>query len=330
MTEETPYPVPQPRTPTAKPVRRLSYYAQEAIGAIPPIAALGLAGYFQTEIAHDVLHFTYPWAVVPAAAIEGGAAYCAVLYDRHLGAGDSTTALRTGMMGYAAGSSALLAWHAHATGKPWQISVALGLLTLSAMFLWGRRGKWRKRTVLREKGLLDAQVVRFSFARYVAAPFETPAALRYAVKHSISDPRTAIDAWRTHQASKNTARADRTRTGNAASKEVVPVPVDSATELAVPAIPRVPRTPPRPAVRAITSGRSDDAVVLARLAEKEADKGTALTLTEIEHIAGGARPRAVRLRRLLDQQGARTPRVGDEAGDDEEREPVRELAAVGT
>jgi hypothetical protein len=309
MTDPESYPVPDPtRTPISE-VRRpgVAYLVQELIGAIPPLAALGLAGYYQTEIAHDVLHFAYPWALVPAAAIEGGAAYCAVLYDRHLTAGDSTTALRLGMLGYAAGSSALLGWHAQATGKPWQIAVALGLLTLSALFLWGRRGKWRKREVLRDKGLLDAQVVRFSFARYVAAPLETPAALRYAVKHSIADPRTAVAAWRTHRAERGRTPTVDVTTGTRTAPRV-PEPADIAT-----VVPAARRTANRGPVRAIASARSDDDVVLVRLAHAQAEKGTTLTLDEVGRIAGGARPRAVRLRRLLDERADRTPEDDDRA-----------------
>ncbi len=336
MTDEA-YPVPaEPRTPDAgvrEPwVRRvgLGYLLQEAIGAVPPLAALGLAGYYQTEIAHDVLHFGYPWAVVPAAAIEGGAAYCAVLYDRHLVAGDSTIPLRLGMLGYAAGSSALLAWHAHSTGKPWQISVALGLLTLSAMFLWGRRGKWRKRALLRDKGLLDAQVVRFSVPRWIAAPLETPAALRYAVKHSIADPRTAIEAWRTHRADVRSGRLGEQKVRRERARPATP---DAGTpDEPVPAEVRTPRprrTQPGTSeakVRPISSVSEDDAAVLVRLRAAEQRKGDRLTLDEVGHIAGGSRPRAVRLRRLM-EQADRTPTEGEP---DDAKEDQREPVSVGT
>ncbi len=304
MADET-YPVPpDTRTPGMRDggVRRgTGYVLQELIGVVPPLAALGLAAYYQTEIAHDVLGFTYPWAVVPAAAIEGGAAYCAVLYDRHLVAGDSTLALRLGMLGYAAGSSALLAWHAHATGKPWQISAALGLLTLSAIFLWGRRGKWRKREILREKGLLDAQVVRFSFARWLAAPLETPGALRYAVKHSISDPRTALRVWRTYRTSRTPTPEPGGTARGGARRTAVPPAAPYPTSAIRPA---VPRTPDDATVRTFAPVRPGDDAVLRTLAAEQVRLGREPTLDEVSAIAGGTRPRAVRLRKLLRTAGA--------------------------
>lgn len=322
MDETETYPVPPAsRTPSGRLgewVRRVrpTYLLQELIGAMPPTAALGLAGYYQSEIAHDVLGFAYPWAAVPAAAIEGGAAYCAVLYDRHLIAGDSTTALRLGMLGYAAGSSALLAWHAKATGKPWQISVALGLLTLSALFLWGRRGKWRKRATLREHGLLDAQMVRFAIYRYVFSPLETPAALRYAVKHSITNPETALAEYR------------KSRMGHPvpppqSKVKATPPPVRQDAEGDAPVPPPTPprRTPSRrsdPKVRPIGSGRGGDEAVLLKLRRAYPDREP--TLEQVEKIAGGTRPRAVRLRNLLREQDGRTPA-------EEEHHPAsRELA----
>jgi hypothetical protein len=182
--------------------RRAVYLTQEAIGLLPPLAALGLAGWLQTEIAHAVLGLPWVFAWVPAAAIEGAAAYCAVLYHRHLLAGDSAWSLRLAMLIYAGVSAGLLYWRSTQTGKPWEVAAAVGGLALSALYLWGRRARWMHRQELRRAGRLDKQAVRFSVLRWLMCPVETPGAFRFAVKHSIEDPTAALEQYRSRRTRK--------------------------------------------------------------------------------------------------------------------------------
>lgn len=176
------------------------YWAQEIVGLIPPLCALGTAAFFQTQTMHMV--FAWPWqtAWIPAACIEGGVAYFGLLYERHLVAGDSTLANRVWMLLCAAVSCATIYWHVtEQLHKPWQMAAVVGGMAALSLALWMRRSKWRRRELLRARGLIDAQVPRFSVARWVLCPIETPRAFRYAVKHSISDPRAALAEYRAEQ-----------------------------------------------------------------------------------------------------------------------------------
>lgn len=171
---------------------------QEGIGLVPPMSAIAIAATFQTQTMHQVFQWPWHFAWLPAACIEGGVAYFGFLYERHLIAGDSTLANRVWMLVCAAISSATIYWHVTEQLKaPWQMAAVVGCMAGLSLALWMRRAKWKRREELRERGLIDAQAPRFSAARWVLCPVETPRAFRFAVKHGLSDPLVAMAAYRT-------------------------------------------------------------------------------------------------------------------------------------
>lgn len=197
--------------PTDSPVvgrpGRLSRGLDNAYAYTVLIAPLAVAGYFQAQAAHARLDLPWFWAVAFTVSWEGAAGYIARLYLRALLRGDSTVVLRLAMMVYAAVSCGLLWWHLDHVGKAWHLAAAVGALTLSGIFLWARRARDMRRDELYARGLVDAAVVRFSLASWLAAPIETPLALRYAIKHRIERPTEAIEAYRTARQRRRMARA---------------------------------------------------------------------------------------------------------------------------
>lgn len=189
---------PREETP---PRRKAGRVFDELFALLVLAAPLAVAGWFQAHAVHALLDgLPWPLAVAFTLAWEGGAAYCARLYLRALLRGDSTVVLRTGMIGYAAVSAGLLWLELHLEGKPPWLAAAVGALTASGIFLWSRRARDLRRDDLHRMGRVDRQVVKFSLAAWLLCPLETPAALRYAVKHRIEEPATAIERYRRHQA----------------------------------------------------------------------------------------------------------------------------------
>jgi hypothetical protein len=159
-------------------------------------APLAVAGWFQAHAIHDLLTPNWAVAVAFTASWEGAAAYVAQLYRRALLRGDSTIVLRLGMFVYAAGSYALLtqelrgheAWLAH----------AIGVLTLSGIFLWSRHARDQHRDRLVELGLVDAQAPKMAALRWILCPIETPKAFRFGVRFSRSrlGPEVVLSEYR--------------------------------------------------------------------------------------------------------------------------------------
>jgi hypothetical protein len=180
--------------------RRATNLLDEAFALIVLTAPLVVAGWFQAHAVHALLDgLPWPLAIGFTTAWEGAAAYCARLYLRALLRGDSTIVLRAGMIGYAAVSAGLLWVELHLQGKPPWLAAAVGALTASGIFLWSRRARDLRRDDLHRMGRVDRQVVKFSLASWLLCPMETPAALRYAVKHRIEEPATAITRYRRHR-----------------------------------------------------------------------------------------------------------------------------------
>jgi hypothetical protein len=189
-----------PHREEAPPRRKVGRAFDELFALLVLAAPLAVAGWFQAHAVHALLDgLPWPLAVAFTLAWEGGAAYCARLYLRALLRGDSTVVLRAGMIGYAAVSAGLLWLELHLEGKPPWLAGAVGALTASGIFLWSRRARDLRRDDLHRMGRVDRQVVKFSLAAWLLCPLETPAALRYAVKHRIEEPATAIERYRRHQ-----------------------------------------------------------------------------------------------------------------------------------
>lgn len=189
-----------PHREDAPPRRKVGRAFDELFALLVLAAPLAVAGWFQAHAVHALLDgLPWPLAIAFTLAWEGGAAYCARLYLRALLRGDSTVVLRAGMIGYAAVSAGLLWLELRVEGKPPWLAGAVGALTASGIFLWSRRARDLRRDDLHRMGRVDRQVVKFSLAAWLLCPLETPAALRYAVKHRIEEPATAIERYRRHR-----------------------------------------------------------------------------------------------------------------------------------
>lgn len=171
----------------------------DLIGLIPLISPLIAAGYYQADLARSEFGWAFPWYLLFPLSIEAGAAWAAGNYHRKLVVGDSTIGARVGMLGYATASAGLLYWHARSDGLPVAVAWAIAGMTFAAVWIWTQRAKHAKRDVLRARGLIDEQVPRFSAARWILCPIETPRVFRWAVKYSKSDPAVALDQYRKQQ-----------------------------------------------------------------------------------------------------------------------------------
>lgn len=168
----------------------------DLIGLIPLISPLIAAGYYQADLARSEFGWAFPWYLLFPLSIEAGAAWAAGNYHRKLVVGDSTIGARVGMLGYASASAGLLYWHARSDGLPIAVAWAIAGMTFAAVWIWTQRAKHAKRDVLRARGLIDEQVPRFSAARWILCPIETPRVFRWAVKYSRSDPAQALADYR--------------------------------------------------------------------------------------------------------------------------------------
>jgi len=301
------------QTPTQTPPtgpRDWSYRLSEIIGMVPLIAPLVAAGWYQADLAHEVFGWTYPWALVWPAAIEGGAAYAASLYLRKLVAGHSTIGARVGMVAYASGSSALLWWHAISSGKPWQAAAGIAGMTLAAVWIWGQRSRWLRRSDLQRRGLVDAQAPRFNALRWLAAPIETPRAFRHAIKNGIPDPQAALASYRTDRNRRRNARAlakaraaarERTRPPDPPKPTPAPVIRTAAADPPKARPKRTRRAPTPNNVRTLRSA-ADDSDALAALRTWQTTHGRTPSINEVQRTVGGGRSRAIRLRGLLGGQ----------------------------
>jgi hypothetical protein len=181
---------------TRKNTKRAWSAVHNNIGLVPLVAPLLAAGYYQADLAESTFQWAFPWYLLFPLSIEAGAAWAAGNYYRRLLSGHSTISARLGMIGYAAASGLLLYWHARNTGRPTVAALAVAGLTFAGVWIWTQKAKHDNRTRLEEMGLVDKQVPRFSFARWVLCPLETPAAFRWAVKFSYSDPSEALSDYR--------------------------------------------------------------------------------------------------------------------------------------
>jgi hypothetical protein len=186
--------------------------------------------------------------------------------------------------------------------RPNPLAVTFGLLSSLSPWLWAIRSRSLHRASLLARGLVDPRSVRFTLNQRLLYPVASFRAYRMAVWNGVSNPTQA-------RADYDDAR--RTPHAEATAKPAVP---------AVP--PRVPvgvppqskptrRTPPAPAARTpepaapVRPIDSADAAILAKL--RKAYPGRTPSLSEVSAVAGGAKPRAVRLRKLLTADEARTP-----------------------
>jgi len=164
------------------------------------LAPLAVAGWYQSHAIHDLLAANWIIAVAFTASWDGAGAYLAQLYLRALLRRDSTIALRLGMLVYAGGSYALLTKELH--GRQVWIAHAIGVSTVSGIYLWSRHARDLYRDRLHALGLVDAQAPKMAALRWLLCPLETPAAFRFGIRFSRSrlGPETVLVEYRSWRA----------------------------------------------------------------------------------------------------------------------------------
>jgi hypothetical protein len=270
------------------------------IGLVPLAAPLLAAGYYQADLAAATFGWAFPWYLLFPLSIEAGAAWAAGNYYRRLLSGHSTISARLGMLTYAAASGLLLYWHARNTGRPTAAAYAVAGLTFAGVWIWTQKAKHDNRTRLEEMGLVDKQVPRFSFARWVLCPLETPSAFRWAVKYSYSDPSEALTDYRTRNETGQTENRAQIARGDLVKA------LGGLDRLAAEADAVKPFKEPKTRTRGPSSGGKrggNDEALVRKLKEKYPDWQTrTLDPSEIRRVIGGGQSRAYRFQTLLKEQ----------------------------
>ncbi len=181
---------------------------------VPPVSALGTAFVLQTIAITDMVgstlagryHTGWMYAlagllgVSVASCLEGGAAYLMDLYDRHLLVGDSVWLLRLTMVVYVVASGAVIHWWLHVRGLPDVISWLLAGMSASALYLWSRGSRWRRRKAMRDQGLIDPAMPRLPVAARMLHPVRYLITLYLISWEPVRTPdeaRARYEQWRT-------------------------------------------------------------------------------------------------------------------------------------
>lgn len=302
---------------------------------VPPVAALGTAFVLQVIAMTDTVGSalagqwgTWAWigaamlGVSVASCAEGGAAYLMDLYDKHLLAGDSTWMLRIAMIAYVSASAGVIHWWTGHRGLPAVISWVLAGMSASAMFLWSRGARWRRRDQMRAAGLIDPAMPRMSAQARLLHPLRwitTLWLISWEPAATVAEARARHEAWRTRRHG---------QTVPAAPGRPAPRPRQSAPDK--PSAPRA-RTltvrPPAPNVVDL-SGRRDGQPSIDDLADtlgRECGARTVGAPTAMEILRGvhGSCSRA----RAIAAKDVHNRRVAaGQVADADDSEPVQEAA----
>lgn len=160
------------------------------IVVVAPAAAswLGLMA-----VGRDWLGLGGPWAVLVPLVFDAAALYVAALSWRSVLAGDSALVDRLLVWVYAIGSAGLNVWHAASAPA----ALFFGAASVSAVVLWDRTLRARRRDALREMGAIEVPLPRYRLLRWVVAPKETAAAFRVAIVEGVTSPTEALALART-------------------------------------------------------------------------------------------------------------------------------------
>lgn len=204
--------------PVPHKLKWLGVWLDRTFGAMPLLAPLLVSGYYTTQVfTGDPIDAHPTVAVLAACALEGGVWKLSRLYEKTLVAGDSTMALRLGIGAYLVLISGLIYWHADHTAKLNQAALpnpdgqiglgvdalpAFGVAVMSALgvFIWSRTARWTRRRELHAQGRVDTQAPKFAALAWILCPFETPQALRHAVKYRLAGPVEAVADLRLYKA----------------------------------------------------------------------------------------------------------------------------------
>lgn len=176
--------------------------ASAAVLVVPLVLVNGFATFGQGLWAHANLVTGAPWwvrvvvAVLFALALESIAVYLAAEAHTALMAGDAALGRRLASYGVAAVVGALnwLHWSGPG-GSPTVAAVVFAGFSAISPWLWALRSRTLRRDQLRELGLVDARLPRFSMARWLLFPVRTFRVWRHAAWEGITDPAAAISAY---------------------------------------------------------------------------------------------------------------------------------------
>lgn len=250
-------------------LQKTGVWLTRTIGTIPLLAPLCLSAYFTAHVFIDDPMTLPLWASLMATfALEGGAWRLARIYERTLLEGDSTMALRLGLVIWLSVISGLIYWHAWyqagqtaEMGWGWVPAVVCAALSWMGIYINGRAARFQHRVMLRQAGKVDMAAPKFMMLSWGMMPWDTFFALRHAIKFRISSPVEAFEDRRHYLAAGKPAvwpPAD--SDVPSAVAEIVPSP--PAARAAGRAAPKTAHpVPPGPAVprRALPSVPSDPA-----------------------------------------------------------------------
>lgn len=233
----------------------LGVWLDRTVGSLPLLAPLAISGWYTSHAGYYMLALPWAVAVLLSVALEGGVWRLARLLEKTLVAGDTTVSIRLGIAGYLTLIGGLIlayevtsqvGWSALMTADGWSHvnwvrtwpAIVASCLSVAGVYIWSKVARWQRREELRAQGRIDAQLIRFSFWRWVLCPIETPKVVRYAVKHSIERPEDALAAFRLAKADREFKRASekQDRAENKAAKKTAnpnpnpqPEPAPAAT-----------------------------------------------------------------------------------------------------
>lgn len=211
-------------------MRWLGVWISRLFEQLPLLAPLILSGWYTAHVGKDMLGLPWAAAILLSLSAEGGLWRLARLLEKNLVAGYSTLGLRVGVAAYLVVIGGMIFLHAitstrggatvgqvltlQVDGVDWSRAWpagAVSLLSAAGVYLWSKEARWQRRRELEDKGRVDKQLIRFSIWRYLFTPEEALPAIRYAVKHSIEEPETAIRRRREDREAAAKARADARR-----------------------------------------------------------------------------------------------------------------------
>jgi hypothetical protein len=183
-----------------KGARKLVVLADKTFGNVPLAAPLLVSAWYTSHVGVEALGLPWIVAIVLVLAIEGGVWKLSRLYEATLVEGDSTIALRLGIGAYLIATSALIYWHARATGGDPRPAAVVAAMSAAGVYIFGRNARWQRRRELRAAGKVDGQALKLSIWRWVLCPVETPMVFRHGVRFSIASPVDAVLDYRLYRA----------------------------------------------------------------------------------------------------------------------------------
>lgn len=176
----------------AVPEGRRSRWAQLFAGLplVVVVVAPAAASWLRlVEVGHGWLGLAGPLAVLVPLVFDAAALYVAALSWRSVLAGDSALVDRLLVWAYAIGSATLNIWYSESAPA----AMFFGAASVSAVVLWDRTLRARRRDALREMGAIEQPLPRFRLLRWVVAPAETGRAWRLAVIEGLTSPAEALE-----------------------------------------------------------------------------------------------------------------------------------------